>query len=333
MTLYHQGHMQRITFYERQVIEAKLRQHRSHRHIAQFLRRDRRVIDREVERNCGDYSPYTATTAQRIADQRERKRTRQKLEKDSLLRTHVVAELRHDHSPEQIAGRLREQSAPPQLAGKRICAETIYQYIYAGAGRFEYLYPHLRRHHHRRRHPHARTPKKVVIPERISIHERPEEVTAKFRIGHWESDTAVCRKQRSALSVQYERKSQLLRLHRVANRSAQETTAALHDTVTSLPQYLFRTMTFDNGGEGAGHVELRQAYGIATYFCDAYASWQKGGVENANGLIRQYIPKDARLDAMTDVAIRAIQEKLNNRPRKNLRYLTPNEVIAREVGH
>lgn len=325
--------MQRITFYERQVIEAKLRQERSHRHIALFLRRDRRVIDREVERNCGDYSPYTATTAQRIADQRERKRIRKKLERDPVLRAHVVAELRQDLSPEQIAGRLRKQPAQTTLTGKCICAETVYQYIYAGEGRFEYLYPHLRRQHHRRRRHRARTPKKVVIPERISIHERPEEVTAKSRLGHWESDTAVCRKQQSALSVQYERKSQLLRLHKVADRSAEETTAALHDTVTSLPQSLFRTMTFDNGGEGARHGELRQAYGIATYFCDAYASWQKGGVENMNGLIRQYIPKDAKLDAMTDADIRAIQEKLNNRPRKSLHYLTPNEVIAQEVGH
>lgn len=325
--------MQRITFYERQVIEAKLRQNRSHRHLARFLRRDRRVIDREVQRNRGDYSPYTATTAQRIADQRDRKRTRKKLEQDTPLRVHVVAELREDRSPEQIAGRLREQSAPPPLAGKRICAETIYQYIYAGAGRFEYLYPHLRRGRHRRRHHRARTPKKVVIPARISIHERPEEVTEKLRVGHWESDTAVCRKQHSALSVQYERKIQLLRLHKVADRSAAETTAALHDTVASLPRDLFRTMTFDNGGEGAGHVALRQAYGIATYFCDAYASWQKGGVENMNGLIRQYIPKNAALDSMTDAAISAIQEKLNNRPRKSLHYLTPNEVIAREVGH
>lgn len=325
--------MQHITFYERQVIEAKLRQRRSHRHIALFLRRDRRVIDREIERNCGDVSPYTATTAQRIAGQRDRKRTRKKLERDPVLRAHVVAELREDLSPEQIAGRLREQPARTPLAGKRICAETIYQYIYAGEGRFAYLYPHLRRGRHRRRRQRARTPKKVIIPARMSIHERPEEVTAKVRLGHWESDTAVCRKQQSALSVQYERKIQLLRLHKVADRSAEETTAALHDTVASLPQDLFRTMTFDNGGEGAGHVELRHAYGMATYFCDAYASWQKGGVENMNGLIRQYIPKDAALDAMTDADIRVIQEKLNNRPRKSLNYLTPNEVIAREVGH
>lgn len=87
-------------------------------------------------------------------------------------------------------------------------------------------------------------------------------------------------------------------------------------------------MTFDNGGEGACHTKIRDDDGIDTYFCDAYASWQKGGVENINGLIRQYIPKDALLDTMTDDDTYAMQERRNNRPRKHLKYLTPNQVIA-----
>lgn len=325
--------MQRITFYERQIIEAKLRQGRSVRRIASFLKRDHRVIAREVRRNKGNYSPYTAITAERIAKQRERKRTRTKLEKDWALRTHVVAELQKDNSPEQIAGRLNEQPQLSVLSGKTICLETIYQYIYAGEGRFEHLYPHLRRRHHKRQRQRARKPRKATIPERISIHKRPLEATKNLRYGHWESDTAVCRTQRSVLSVQYERKSGLARIHKIADRSAPETEMAIRETIASLPQDLFKTMTFDNGGEGACHVNLRDDYGLATYFCDAYASWQKGGVENLNGLIRQYIPKNALLDHMTDEEIYAIQERLNNRPRKKLNYLTPNEVIAREVGH
>lgn len=325
--------MQRITFYERQVIETKVRQGKSHRAIAQYLKRDRRVIDREVERNCGDHSPYTAETAERISEQHERKRTRKKLEKDQTLRAYVVAELKEDHSPEQIAGRLKEQPRLSGLPGKQVCLETIYQYIYAGEGRWEHLYPHLRRGQHKRQHQRARKPRRGHIPERISIHERPMEVKRKTRYGHWESDTMVCRKQKSALSVQYERKAQLLRIHKVADRSAPETTSAIRDTIASLPQDLFRTMTFDNGLEAVEHTKLRDDYTIRTFFCDAYASWQKGGVENGNGLIRQYVPKNAMLDAMSENDIAAIQEKLNNRQRKNLHYLTPNEVIAREVGH
>jgi len=324
--------MQRITNYERQIIEVQLRRGKSKRAIARHLGRDHRTVAREINRNCGKVLPYTAVSAQSIADRHERQRTTTKLEKDQDLREHIVCELRHDTSPEQIAGMLRQQP-PGHLEGTTISHETIYQYIYRGEGRYEYLYPHLRRGRPKRRKQRARKPRKTLILERVSIHLRPQEVQERLRFGHWESDTVVCKKQTEALSVQYERRAQLLRLHKVADRSAQATEVALRDTIASLPQDLFHSITFDNGGEGACHTKIRNDYGISTYFCDAYASWQKGGVENINGLIRQYIPKDADLATLTDEDIYAIQEKLNNRPRKKLNYLTPNQVIAAEVGH
>ena len=322
--------MNRITYYERQIIESGLRTKKTLRDIARSLNRDHTVISREVESHSGDYLPYTAVSAQRIADQSQRDRSKKKLEKDFELKDYVVRALKDDQSPEQIAGTLKEQP-PFYLEGKNLCHETIYQYIYNGEGRFQYLYAHLRRKHFKRRKQKARKPRKTSILERVSIHERPEEVNQKLTFGHWESDTVVCRKQVSALSVQYERKSQLVRIHKVANRTARETEYALHDTISSLSQSLFKSMTFDNGGEGACHTKIRDGYNIKTFFCDGYASWQKPGVENINGLIRQYIPKDAMLDEMTIDDIYAIQEKLNNRPRKNLNYLTPNQVIAQVV--
>jgi IS30 family transposase len=99
-----------------------------------------------------------------------------------------------------------------------------------------------------------------------------------------------------------------------------------------LPQYLWQSITFDNGLEGANHYQLKHDYQLATYFCDAYAAWQKGGVENLNGLIRQYVPKGQDISQLTEDQIYAIQERLNNRPRKLLNYLTPNQVIAQETG-
>jgi IS30 family transposase len=95
---------------------------------------------------------------------------------------------------------------------------------------------------------------------------------------------------------------------------------------------LTKTITFDNGGEGALHYKLRNEFGIGTFQCDAFASWQKGGVENMNGLIRCYLPRDTDLSTITNEQIFQIQELLNNRPRKSLNYLTPNEVIATEGG-
>ncbi len=324
--------MAKLTYYEREIIESKLRSKQSARTIARFLNRDHSVVAREIKRNTGDHLLYTAGAAQRIADSREQKRSQKKLEKDPILKEYIVQQLKQDISPEQIAGILQNQP-PTELVGKTLCHETIYQYIYNGYGQYEYLYPHLRRKKIARRQKRgSRKPQKVLIPERVSIHDRPGIVAEKEEYGHWESDTVICKKQKEVLSVQYERKSQLVRIHKVANKSAPETKIALEQTIDSLPKDLFKTITFDNGLEGVCHVDIRDEHNVATFFCDPYSSWQKGGVENMNGLIRQYIPKDARLDIISDDDIYVIQEKLNNRPRKGLNYLTPNQVIAMEVG-
>lgn len=324
--------MAKITYFERQIIESGIRTHKSKRAIAKALGRDHRVIAREVKRNSNADGSYSAISAQQMANHRERSRTKQKLDKDKPLREYVIAQLREDYSPEQIVGRLKT-NPPRHLNNHTICAETIYQYIYEGEGRYQQLYPHLRRGKKKRQKQRARKPRKTKIKERVSIHERPQIVEEKQRFGDWESDSMVCKKQKEILSVQYERKSQLVRIQKLPNKTAEATKAALRETITSLPQDLFQTMTFDNGTEGARHMDIRDDFNIQTYFCDAYASWQKGGVENINGLIRQYIPKNADLSKMSDEDIYAIQEQLNNRPRKGLNYLTPNEVIAMEVGH
>lgn len=133
--------------------------------------------------------------------------------------------------------------------------------------------------------------------------------------------------------MQYERKSMLVRIAKVSNLGKDETYRAIVESVDSLPKYIWQSITFDNGGENAGHMGLRKNYNIGTYFCDIYKSWQKGGVENINGLIRQYLPRKTNLDMITRDDIHMIQEKLNNRPRKSLNFLTPNEVIQREIAH
>jgi len=100
-------------------------------------------------------------------------------------------------------------------------------------------------------------------------------------------------------------------------------------SIESLPRELWKSITFDNGSEGACHSQIRDAYSIATYFCDAYSPWQKGTTENTNGLIRRFLPRDTDLSHVTEKQIHEIQEKLNNRPRKKHGYLTPNEMLAK----
>lgn len=266
---------------------------KSVRSIAMSLNRDHRVIQREIDRNCGDHTPYTASVAQRIFEERQRKKNKKKLEKpkNRELRKYVINQIRQDLSPEQIAGVLKYQP-PIELEGKTVCQESIYQYIYEGEGRWEKLWPHLRKGRIKHKKQRARTPKKTIIPQRISIHERSEEIDEKTTYGHWESDTIECGKgQKEKVSVQYERKSQLVRINKTEDKSAEETKNAIRKGIDSLPEYLWRSITFDNGGESATHTELRKDYNLQTFHCDTYASWQKGGVENMNGLIRQYLPR------------------------------------------
>lgn len=327
--------MQKLTLFERQVIESKLRSGQSHREIAEALGRDRRVIDREIKRNRPGDRPYIANLAEWLTKEREATRNQPKLKKKIYrpLKRFIIARLKEDWSPEQIAGLLKNQP-PKELTDQTICLETIYQFIYCGDGRYEHLYSHLRRGRKRRQQRWTRKPRKVTIPGRISIHTRPEEIETRLTTGHWETDTVEGKKlTKENLSVQFERKLKLARFHKVKNKTAEETEQAIRKTIDTLPLPLFKSFTFDNGGEGANHENLKVDYDVETFFCDAYASWQKGGVENLNGLIRQYIPKGFDISKLTDKQIYDIQERLNNRPRKSLNYLTPNQALAMEVGH
>jgi IS30 family transposase len=316
-----------LTFYERQKLEYWLRTNQSMRAIARILRRDHTVLTRELKRNgSGDRKKYRADVAQRLCDKRVNQEHKGKLDKYPELKKYVVDGLKEEWSPDVIAGKLKLSGAK-----QTISHESIYHYIYNKSARYEGLYKYLRQGQSKRQKRHTRKPCKLRIPQRISIHQRPEVVGERSRYGDWESDTVIFSKQKTALSVQSERKSKLIRMHKVQNKSSDETLNALVQTIESLPKELFYTMTFDNGTEGAKHMVMKQDYDIDTYFCDPFASWQKGGVENANKLIRYYLPRSTDLANLSNKDILDIQEKLNNRPRKCLKYLSPNEVIQQVV--
>lgn len=259
---------------------------------------------------------------------RKNRRHKTKLLKFDRLREYVESRLADRWSPEQIAGRLRCH-LPPGLGGQTVCAESIYRYVYDDRGA-PWLYHQLRRRHPERRGHGKRHHRIVSIPDRVSIHDRPAVIDARTEYGHWESDSIVGAKHTGGLSVQYERMSQYVKVHPLTSFTADETYAAITQSIAELPAGCVKSITFDNGGEGARHVDLRYAHNVRTYHCDPYASWQKGGVENVNGLIRQYVPKRASMTHYTAADIRAIEAKLNNRPRKGLGYRTPHEVLCQQ---
>lgn len=322
-----------LKYYDRQKLEYWLRTKMSLRKIAKIIRKDVSVISREIARNSSGRKKYRADTAQGLCDKRKHKQHIGKLDKHHELKEFIEEKLSDDWSPEQIAGRLKE-FPPAELSGLTISHESIYYYIYTKAEKYKKLYKHLRTNRDKRKPQGTRKHNKINILDRISIHERPDEINQKIRYGDWESDTVEFQRKKNNpfLSVQYERKSQLVRIHKMKNKTSFETNNALIKSIESLPSYLFKTITFDNGTEGAEHMEIKNLFNVKTYFCDPFSSWQKGGVENMNKLIRQYLPRNIDIENITEKHILKIQEKLNNRPRKNLNYQTPNEAIQKCVA-
>ena len=319
--------MRVLTSVQRQWIEFLNNKGQGPREIGRFLKRDHTIVSRELKRNTKPGKKYSAVTAQKLADLKAKKTNKRKLDKDQELHDYVLKKIREGFSPDEISGELKNYP-PDSLLGKTISYESIYDYIYNGEGKWEGLYHHLRKKHRQRRKQHGRKSHKVPIPERISIHLRPKVINERKRVGDWETDSMKFKKQKASLSVQYERKLMLARIHKVKDGSMEETEKAISKSIKSLPRDLFLSLTWDNGKEGVCHTRIRDGYDVDTYFCDPYASWQKGGVENLNGLIREYLPKKTDMDTITDEDVYRIQEKLNNRPRKKLGYLTPNKALA-----
>lgn len=316
-----------LTLYDRQMLEYWLRSQLSLRAIGKAMHRAHTIVSREIKRNgAGNRKRYRADVAQRLFEKRRHQQHKGKLDKHPELKQRVIEGLKNEWSPDVIAGKLK-------TSGEKltISHESIYHYIYNKDGRYERLYQYLRQGQPKRHTLHSRKKCTLSIPERKSIHLRPAITDERKRYGDWESDSVIFSKQKTILSVQSERKSRLIRLHKAVDKTAEETVNALVQTAESVPKDLFLTLTFDNGGEGALHTEIKKEYGVETYFCDPYASWQKGGVENANKLIRYYLPRNTDLSKLTDRDIYEIQEKLNNRPRRCLGYQTPNEVINKVV--
>lgn len=314
----------RLTSYERQIIETNLATGKSSREIAGIIGRDHTVVSREIKRNEGQLFPYSSVIAQTAADRRAKHTNTRKMSKDWRLNLYVTKRLERKWSPEQIAGRMIEENRKT-----RVCPESIYQYIYDEDKGAPWLYHELRRSHPIRQMKGQRKPnKRTLIPDRTPISVRPEVVNQRLRYGDWESDgMEFQRKKPGLVSVQKERKSQLLRMTKLESKHASQTRRAIEDVIEELPYDFIHTITFDNGGEAAEHNIIKQEYGIETYFCKPYSPWQKGSVENIIGLVRQYLPKGSDITSLTDNDLYTIQEQLNNRPRKSLQYKTPNEIF------
>jgi len=252
-------------------------------------------------------------------------------------------------SPQQIANRLRIDF--PDDPSMRISHEAIYQALYiSGRGGLRRELCVTLRTGRALRMPRARVAtrgKQFVAPQDL-VHKRPARVDKREEAGHWEGDLIIGLES-SAIGTLVERKTRytmLMHLPRqagfgtepskngpaLAGRGAQAVRQAIAAALTPLPNRLRRSLTWDQGSEMAQHRQLRKETGIRTFFCEPRSPWQRGTNENTNGLLRQYFPKGTDLSRYGAVALQAVANALNNRPRKVLGWRTPAEVFGALVS-
>ena len=314
--------------YEERVKLAELKHnHYSIGKIASVLGRSKSTISRELRRNQAPPGQYWPDTAQRLRIDRCQRECL--LDVHQALREFVITCLQcHFWTPEQIAGWLKvRQTELPYVSH-----ETIYAWLYNGKQKKERLWKFLPRKKAKRGLRKCNKVKGIRIPNRVSIHERPKEVENKANFGHWEADLVSFRKNSQHIIVARERSTMFALSSRLPSKKAIEAADRLIRFLKGLPAMARKSITYDNGGEFSAHEAVSKALGgLKTFFCDPYASWQKGGVENTNGRLRRDLPRYTDIHKMTQEDFDESILNYNTTPRKALGWLTPLEAFQQNL--
>lgn len=315
---------QHITKEERFKIEAYLEDGLGIREIGRRLGRSPSSIHHELKNKPTKKSIYNARVADRISRTRVKSaNTREKkIRKGSKLEKEIVKDLKKTWSPEQIAGRLKRLNKNKTVISK----QAIYNWIYTER---KDLQPHLRykKSKYRRKPGTKIREKRREEAKKKRIDTRPKIVEKRTRLGDWEGDTVVGSEKTVHLLTHAERKSRYFLVDKVDGATAENVRRITRKRFKKLPRYKRQTITYDNGVQFSEHEVLERDLGISVYFAYPYHSWERGTNENTNGLLREFFPKRSAFKNITKQKLDRVVKLLNNRPRKCLSYLTPEEVF------
>lgn len=286
--------------------------------VAEALGRSKSTISDELKNKVnGVYDPKKAQHKAYVK-KKYSKYQGMKIVQDSQLRCYVEKNIKKDWSPEQVAGRLQDIDTHI----KYVSRGAIYKYIYSVYGR--QLERYLRYKGKKRK---SRNTKATPIKNRTFIDERPEIVNNRDRFGDWEGDLIVSGKNgKGALLVLHERRTRFPVIKRIMSRKTDVINNHIYKITGGL--VCFNSLTIDNDVSFQKHEEMSEMINAPIYFCHPYHAWEKGGVENTNKLIRQYVPKGSDISKFSKQYIEEVETTLQNRPRKCLGYKTPFEVMT-----
>ena len=309
--------MSHVTEGQRYTIEKMLEQGYTQKLIAEVIGKDKSVVSREIKRNRDQRNGnYRSDLAQRKYESRKQEKPKS-IRFTQEVKAHVEAKLNEQWSPEQIS------STMTQVCGHKVSHERIYQYIIEDKKKGGELHKNLRRRKKYRKRTGAKD-HRGKIKDQKSIKDRPVAVEEKTRIGDFEVDLVMGANHKGALVTINDRKTGFAKIKLVKSKDSKVVAKAI---VAALKPYKnhIHTVTSDNGKEFAEHKYISEKLGIDFYFAEPYSSWQRGANENLNGLIRQYFPKKTSFEQLSWREIKQVENALNSRPRKRLKYKTPKD--------
>jgi IS30 family transposase len=301
------------------------------REIACQMGRSPSTISRELQRNAHPTNHhYHPHAAQRRAEIRRRRPTGGKIAANDQLRDYIQEKLLIRWSPEQIARSLKDSF--PLNPEMHVSHETIYQSLYIqGRGELRRELAKCLRTGRAMRKPQrsagSRTPR--FVDGMLMISERPAEIEDRAVPGHWEGDLIIGKNHQSAIGTLVERHTRFVMLLHLPNgHDATQVARALTNVMSTLPEVMKGSLTWDQGSEMAQHKSFTMATNMPVYFCDPASPWQRGSNENTNGLLRQYFPKGTDLAQHDADELLRVAAELNARPRKTLGWKTPAERLS-----
>jgi IS30 family transposase len=311
-----------FTLEQKNQLSILLRNKTKKKDIAKLLRKSRTTLWRECKRGEGINGKYYVRKSKRLAKEKRIKANARfrKIESDTSLREHIIKKLKEYWSPEQISGRWNEYHKR-----KRIGKDTIYKYIYT---KRKDLVKHLRcqKGKYRRRYGTRIREKHREELKKRRVDARPEAVELRLEIGHWEGDT-ILGKDKQHILTHVERKSGLILADKLDRVTAEETRKKTVLRFKKIPQEKKKTITYDNGSTFSEHELTEKETGSIIYFAYPYHSWERPCNENANGLLRQFFPKQINFATITQREVQKAIRLLNHRPRKRLNFKTPYEIF------
>ena len=317
--------MSHLTQEQRYTISVLKKEGYLQKDIAEKIGKHRSVLSRELRRNCDlRNGEYRAELAQRKYQKRKQEK-RKRINFTDSIRVHIVSKLGQKYSPEQIVGDCA------RLAIKCVSVERIYQYIWKDKLQGGDLYKNLRNKGRRYKKRGSNKDSRGILTDRVDIDLRPKIVEERTRFGDLELDTIVGKDHQGGLVSINDRMTGLIKLSKITAKDAAQVEEKIVELLTEWKP-LLHTLTSDNGKEFANHRRISSTLEVDFFFAKPHHPWERGSNENCNRLVRQFFPKGTDFTNISKQEIHAVEENINNRPRKRHGFLSPIQIFNQKVA-